>query len=104
MEKKQVVWTKTALKKLERLFKFIAFEKKQPQNAENLVKDLQKFAETLSENYNLYPKEEEISNKRISYRSAAFKKNYRLIYRVSNPFVFISNLFHNSRNPKNKLK
>ena len=98
----QTVWNKLPLGRLKQLHDFIVYEKLEPVHAKKLIDDLLDFSEQISEMPFVHAVLEEVSNPPLTYRSATFKRNYRLIYRIDEKKwqVIITNLFHNKRHPK----
>lgn len=97
--------TKDAKEDLECFIKYLIFEKKSVQAAENLLKDYDMTIESLR---NVAGTLKLCDNKRLhqlGYRRINFfKHRYFMLYRIEDNVVFVDNIFHELQDYENKMR
>jgi len=100
----KVVVTKDAEEDLDRFIKYLIFEKKSLQAAENVlndydatIKSLKYVAESLKLCDN--PKLHQLNYRRINF----LNHRYFMLYRIEDNIVFIDNIFHELQDYENKM-
>jgi plasmid stabilization system protein ParE len=94
-ETKKVIWTNTAKDQLRIIFNY--YNQKSPQGAKNLKDDILRVTKNLhfSEQY----QKDEIESQ---YRRI-FVRDYKILYKEENNFIFIIRIFSTKRDPFTQL-
>jgi plasmid stabilization system protein ParE len=96
----EVAWTQHALDALEEVFQFGS--RYSQDRAVDYVDQLIDFCDTLVPSPKKFPACPELPHPDGVYRSAVFDRRYRIIYRIAeaDEKVYVLDVFHTSRNPK----
>ena len=99
-----VVVTKDAEEDLERFIKYLIFEKKNMQAAENVLNDFDVTIESLKHVAGSLKLCDNLRLRELGYRRINFLNHkYFILHRIEENIVFVDNIFHELQDYENKL-
>lgn len=100
----RVVVTKDAEEDLEKFIKYLIFEKKSLQAAENVLNDYDATIESLKHVAGSLKLCDNPRLRQLEYRRINFLNHrYFMLYRIEKNMVFVDNIFHELQDYENKL-
>ncbi|SKB48230.1 Plasmid stabilization system protein ParE [Salegentibacter holothuriorum] len=94
MPKFNIIWSSTAKLELQKIHDYFKFEKKAPQAAKSIVRDILKATREIT-----FPSQYQIEESNSKYRRIVIR-NYKIIYQEENSNILILRIFDSRQSPE----
>ena len=94
MPKFKIIWSSTAKLELQKIHDYFKFEKKTPEGAKSIVRDILKATREIT-----FPEQYQIEDTNPEYRRIVIR-NYKIIYREEDSNILILRIFDSRQSPE----
>ncbi len=94
MPKFKIIWSSTAKAELQKIHDYFKFEKKTPEGAKSIVRDILKATREIT-----FPSQYQIEENNPKYRRIVIR-NYKIIYKEENNNILILRIFDSRQSPE----